>query len=145
MSSDPSIPTLMAGLDMPLERARALLTLGVVRRRRRQKAAARNALTQAQAIFTHAGARVWTERAAEELRRASAGRAGDDLSRGERSVAELAAEGRTNREIAAELYLSPKTVEAVLTHVYRKLGVRSRTELSRSLNTTTRRHGASRG
>ncbi len=123
---------LMAGLDMPLERARTLLALGVVRRRRRQKAAARDALTQAQDIFTRAGATVWAGRADEELRRSSAGRSGDELSAGERSVAELAAAGRTNREIATQLYLSPKTVETVLTHVYRKLGVRSRTELSRS-------------
>jgi DNA-binding CsgD family transcriptional regulator len=125
--------TLMDGLDMPLDRARTLLALGVVRRRRRQKAAARDALTEAHAIFTQAGARVWADRADEELRRASVGRAGEELSAGERSVAELAAAGRTNREIAAQLYLSPKTVETVLTHVYRKLGVRSRTELSRSL------------
>jgi DNA-binding NarL/FixJ family response regulator len=52
---------------------------------------------------------------------------------GERSVADLAAAGATNREISAQLFLSPKTVEAVLTRVYRKLGVRSRTELSRQL------------
>ena len=52
---------------------------------------------------------------------------------GERSVAELAAAGETNREIGARLYLSPKTVETVLTRVYRKLGVRSRTELARRL------------
>jgi DNA-binding NarL/FixJ family response regulator len=119
--------------------ARTLLALGVVRRRRRQKAAARDALTEAQGIFASVGAQVWAERAGEELRRAAGARDGEELSRGERSVAELAALGRTNREIAAELYLSPKTVEAVLTHVYRKLGVRSRTELSRSLNTTSRR------
>lgn len=52
---------------------------------------------------------------------------------GERTVAELAAAGVTNREIGAQLYLSPKTVETVLTRVYRKLGVRSRTELARRL------------
>jgi DNA-binding NarL/FixJ family response regulator len=129
----------MAGLDMPLERARTLLALGVVRRRRRQKAAARDVLMEAHGAFSRAGAKVWAERAGEELRRAAGGRDGEELSRGERSVAELAAAGRTNREIAAQLYLSPKTVETVLTHVYRKLGVRSRTELSRSLSTSARR------
>jgi DNA-binding CsgD family transcriptional regulator len=131
--------SLMAGLDMPLERARTLLALGVVRRRRRQKAAARDVLMEAHGAFSRAGAKVWAERAGEELRRAAGGRDGEELSRGERSVAELDAAGRTNREIAAQLYLSPKTVETVLTHVYRKLGVRSRTELSRSLSTSARR------
>lgn len=130
--------SLMDGLDMPLDRARTLLALGVVRRRRRQKAAARETLTEAHEIFAQAGARVWAERADEELRRATGGRSGEQLSAGEWSVAELAAAGRTNREIAAQLYLSPKTVETVLTHVYRKLGVRSRTELSRSLGETRR-------
>ncbi|HET8595067.1 MAG TPA: LuxR family transcriptional regulator [Intrasporangium sp.] len=131
--------SLMSRVDMPLERARTLLALGVVRRRRRQRAAAQDALTEAHAVFTNAGARVWAGRADEELRRASAGRAGEELSRGERSVAELAAAGRTNREIAVQLYLSPKTVETMLTHVYRKLGVRSRTELSRTLGPDVRR------
>jgi DNA-binding CsgD family transcriptional regulator len=58
---------------------------------------------------------------------------GGDLTAGERSVADLAAAGATNQEIGAQLFLSPKTVEAVLTRVYRKLGVRSRTELARQL------------
>lgn len=125
--------SLMEDLDMPLDRARTLLALGAVRRRLRQRATARDVLTEAHAIFSRAGAKLWAERAEVELRRASSGRAGEQLSAGERSVAELAAAGLTNREIAAQLYLSPKTVETVLTHIYRKLGVRSRTELSRSL------------
>jgi len=69
----------------------------------------------------------------EELHRAAGARAGLELTVGERTVAELAAAGVTNREIGAQLYLSPKTVETVLTRVYRKLGVRSRTELARRL------------
>ena len=82
---------------------------------------------------SRAGAAAWVGRVDEELARAAGARAGQDLSVGERTVAELAAAGVTNREIGARLYLSPKTIETVLTRVYRKLGVRSRTELARRL------------
>ncbi|MET7966232.1 helix-turn-helix transcriptional regulator [Micromonospora sp. NPDC005305] len=123
---------LMDGLDMPLERARTLLALGIARRRTRQKASARESLNQALDIFSTAGASVWAERVENELVRA-AGARGGGLTSGERAVAERAAAGATNQEIAAQLFLSPKTVEAVLTRVYRELGVRSRTELARQL------------
>ncbi|HYY64573.1 MAG TPA: helix-turn-helix transcriptional regulator, partial [Gaiellaceae bacterium] len=56
-----------------------------------------------------------------------------DLTPTERRVAELVAEGRTNREVAAALYVTPRTVEGTLSRVYTKLGVRSRTELARRL------------
>jgi DNA-binding CsgD family transcriptional regulator len=124
---------LMDELEMPLERARSLLALGVARRRARQKASARRALTEALDIFTAAGALVWAARARDELDRAAGTHGGSELTAGELSVAELAATGATNREIGARLFLSAKTVEAVLTRVYRKLGVRSRTELARQL------------
>jgi DNA-binding CsgD family transcriptional regulator len=124
---------LMTGLDMPLERARTLLALGATRRRGRQKATARASLAEARDIFSRAGAAAWMGRVDAELQRAVGARAGQDLTVAERTVAELAAAGVTNREIGAKLYLSPKTVETVLTRVYRKLGVRSRTELARRL------------
>ena len=124
---------LMTGLDMPLERARTLLVLGATRRRGRQKSSARASLAEARDIFSRAGAVAWVARVDEELHRAAGARAGLELTVGERTVAELAAAGVTNREIGAQLYLSPKTVETVLTRVYRKLGVRSRTELARRL------------
>ena len=109
----------------PLERGRTLLCLGAVRRQAQQKKAAREALQQSLAIFEELGARLWAEKARAELRRIS-GRApaSAELTESERRVAELAAQGRMNREIAAELYMGGSTVEAHLSRVYRKLGVR---------------------
>jgi DNA-binding CsgD family transcriptional regulator len=118
----------------PFERARTLLCLGTVRRQAQQKKAAREALEQALAVFEELGARLWAEKARAELKRIS-GRApaSDELTESERRVAELAARGRTNREIAAELFMGMSTVEAHLSHVYRKLGVR-RAELATRLS-----------
>ncbi len=78
------------------------------------------------------GAAVWAERTQAELRRIS-GRAaaGGGLTPTEQRVADLVAEGRTNREVAAALFVSDRTVEGHLSHIYSKLGVRSRTELAR--------------
>jgi DNA-binding CsgD family transcriptional regulator len=114
----------------PLERGRALLCLGVVRRQAQEKRSAREALEQALAIFEELGARLWAEKARAELRRIS-GRApgSDELTETERRVAELAAQGHTNKEIAADLFMGVSTVEAHLSRVYRKLGIRSRAQL----------------
>jgi DNA-binding CsgD family transcriptional regulator len=119
---------------LPLEHGRTLLCLGTVRRQAQQKKAAREALNQALAIFDELDARLWAEKARAELRRIS-GRtpASEELTETERRVAALAAEGRTNKEIAAELYMGVSTVEAHLSHVYRKLGVR-RAELAAQLS-----------
>jgi DNA-binding CsgD family transcriptional regulator len=75
---------------------------------------------------------LWAERVREELARVG-GRApsGDDLTPTEEKIARHVALGLTNREVAATLFVTPKTVESALTRVYRKLGVRSRTELAR--------------
>ena len=109
----------------PLERGRTLLCLGTVRRQAQQKKAAREALDGALAIFEELGARLWAEKTQAELARIS-GRApsSEELTETETRVAELAALGRSNKEIAAELYMGLSTVESHLSHVYRKLGVR---------------------
>ena len=122
------------GLSFPLERGRTLLCLGTVRRQVQQKRLAREALGQALAIFEELGARLWADKARAELARIS-GRtpASEELTETERRVAELAAKGRTNKQIAAELYMGLSTVESHLSHVYGKLGVR-RAELAARLS-----------
>jgi DNA-binding CsgD family transcriptional regulator len=126
--------SLAAGAPFPLERARTLLCLGVVLRQAQQKKAAREALEQALAIFEELGARLWAEKARAELRRISGRRAPtEELTETERRVAELAAQGRSKKEIAAELFMGVSTVEAHLSRVYRKLGIRSRAALASHL------------
>jgi DNA-binding CsgD family transcriptional regulator len=109
----------------PLELGRTLLCLGAVRRQGQRRKAAREALEGALAIFEELGARLWAEKARGELARIS-GRAPapGELTVTERRVAELAARGRPNKEIAGELFMGVSTVEAHLSRVYRKLGVR---------------------
>lgn len=114
------------------ERGRTLLAGGAVRRRARQRGAAREALGAALEIFEQQGAHQWARRASEELARISGRRpAGQELTATELQVARLAAQGRANKQIAVALFMSVHTVEAHLSRVYRKLGVRSRTQLSR--------------
>ena len=118
----------------PLERGRTLLGLGSTLRRAQQKRAARDTLEQAQAIFDDLGAPLWSEKANAELRRISGRTPGPDgLSETEQRVADLAAQGRTNKQIASELFVSVRTVEAHLTTVFRKLGVSSRSALAAQL------------
>jgi DNA-binding CsgD family transcriptional regulator len=115
----------------PLERGRTLLCLGSAYRQAKQKGAARDALEQALVIFEELGARLWAEKARAELKRISGRRrASDELTETEERVTELAAAGRSNKEIAAELFMSVHTVGAHLSRVYRKLGIRSRGELA---------------
>jgi DNA-binding CsgD family transcriptional regulator len=115
----------------PFARARALLALGVTRRRARQKRGAREAIEAALAGFESLGAVIWAQRARAELGRIGGRTRAEGLTAAERRVAALVAEGRTNREVAAALVLGERTVETHLTHIYAKLGVRTRTELAR--------------
>ncbi|MER7461209.1 AAA family ATPase [Micromonospora sp. NPDC126480] len=136
--ADPSdalaeLATARAGVPpyvLPLDRARCLLVAGVAHRRMRRRRAAREALTAAAAEFDALGAAALAERARAEVAR-TGGRppAPRQLTGTELEVARLAAAGRTNRAIADTLFISPKTVEANLARVYRKLGVASRAEL----------------
>jgi DNA-binding CsgD family transcriptional regulator len=119
----------------PFGRARALLALGVVRRRARQKRPAREAIEAALAGFEECGARGWAEKACAELGRISGRTHTDGLTPAERRVVALVADGRTNREVAAALFLGERTVASHLTRIYAKLGVRSRTELAAKVQT----------
>jgi DNA-binding CsgD family transcriptional regulator len=121
-------------LGDPYGRARALLALGIARRRDRQKRPAADALEAAINGFDALGAVVWAGRARDELGKLGGRRRQDGLTAAERRVAALVAEGRTNREVATALFLGERTVASHLTHIYAKLGVRSRTELARKLS-----------
>jgi DNA-binding CsgD family transcriptional regulator len=120
-------------LGDPLGRGRALLSLGGVRRRRKQKRAAREAIEEAAQIFGNCGAEWWAERARSEQGHVGGRMREIGLTPAEARVAALVVEGRTNREVAAALVLGERTVEAHLTHIYAKLGVRSRIELAHTL------------
>src|SRR5262249_28201831 len=103
----------------PFERARTLLCLGLARRQAQQKKAARDALDQALAICEGLGAQLWADKVRAELRRISGRRpASDGLTETEAQVATLAARGRSNKEIAAELFMGLSTVEMHLSRVY---------------------------
>jgi DNA-binding CsgD family transcriptional regulator len=123
-------------LPMPFERARTQLWLGHLQRRQRQKDAARATFREALQAFDAMGTPLWADRARAELARVNVAPTRKlTLTPSERRVAELAASGMTNRDIAAALYISPKTVEANLARVYRKLGIRTRAELGRHIGT----------
>jgi DNA-binding NarL/FixJ family response regulator len=123
-------------LPMPFERARTQLVLGQIQRRMRQKDSATNTLTTALAAFESMGTPLWAARARSELSRTDVAHAGTNaLTPSEQRVAELAVEGMTNRDIAAALFISPKTVEANLARVFRKLDIRSRAQLARHITT----------
>ncbi|MTD44812.1 AAA family ATPase [Conexibacter sp. W3-3-2] len=134
--------------ERPFEAARTRLLLGERLRRARRPADARRPLRTAVAAFERLGAAPWAERARVELRAAggpaasaggpaAAGAPGvEELTPQELQVALLAAQGQTNREIGAGLFLSPKTVEHHLSRTFRKLGIRRRAELSGALPPT---------
>ncbi len=120
-------------------RARLLEGRALMREGRRSRAG--DVLGEARACFAEMRAAAWEARAAEELDRVSPGRASGELTPTERRIAGLVAEGLKNREIAQTVFLSVATVEAHLTRIYRKLGIRSRSELTRLVADGTVRLG----
>ncbi len=122
--------------DYPIARARALLMWGERLRRGRRRSAARERLLEARAGFDGAGMSVWVERCERELAAAgaqpanSARRAHAVLTPQELQVARWIVAGESNREVATRMFLSPRTVEAHLSTIYRKLAVRGRSELA---------------
>jgi DNA-binding CsgD family transcriptional regulator len=124
-------------IPVPFEHGRTFLVLGICQRRAKQWAAARRSMQQALGMFQELGARVWAERAEEELGHIGGQAATPlELTERERRVASLVAEGLSNREVADRLFVSVRTVEWHLSGAYRKLGVRSRTELARELRSS---------
>ncbi len=123
-------------LGLVFDRARTLLLLGRGQRRHRSWGAARQALEQTVALFEELGSPGWADEARSELSRVGARRAvpAGELTPAERRVAGLAAEGLGNKEIAGALFVSVKTVEVHLSHVYAKLGLHSRAQLARRLS-----------
>ncbi|MEX0817837.1 MAG: AAA family ATPase [Gaiellales bacterium] len=119
---------------LPFDHARTLLAFGGAKRRAKQKAAARQMLELALAEFDRLGAKLYAERTRAELGRIS-GRSpsGGALTPTEQRIAELVAEGRSNKEVAAAMFVTAKTVETNLSRIYAKLGIHSRAELARRI------------
>ena len=124
-------------VPQPFELARTLLVKGEVERRAKQKRAARSALEQALDIFEALGAPLWAQRTRDDLARVGgAVPPPSELTPTEQRIARLVGEGKKNREVAEALFISVKTVEANLSRIFHKLGVRSRTELTRRIAAT---------
>ena len=122
-------------LPQPFELGRTQLARGQIERRERRRGPARESLTAALQLFDQLGAPLWAEKAAAELARIPGrARGSGELTETERRVAELVAEGFSNKEVAAKLFVTVRTVEANLSKVYAKVGVRSRTELASRLS-----------
>jgi DNA-binding CsgD family transcriptional regulator len=142
------VPEALAALDeldlasarrLPFEFGWTLLVRGRLLRRAKQKRAAAETLRDALDIFERLGASSWADWTRNELARVGLRhRSPDELTASERAVAELAARGLTNRQVAEAVFMSPKTVEANLSRVYRKLGIRSRAELGARIATEAR-------
>lgn len=121
----------------PLDQGRTLLVLGSVQRRLRLRGTARTTLSEALGVFERISAPLWAAQARGELARISGRSPGPaELTATELRVAELVASGRSNKEAAAELFVSVRAIESTLTKAYAKLGVRSRTELAARLHAT---------
>jgi DNA-binding CsgD family transcriptional regulator len=122
-------------LPMPFERARTQMLLGDILRRQRSREPAAAAMRAATTMFEELNSLIWAQRARTSLERLNFGRTtAKVLTAAERRIADLAATGMTNHDIAAASFVSPKTVEVHLSRIYRKLNIRSRAELGRRLD-----------
>jgi DNA-binding CsgD family transcriptional regulator len=125
--------TAHAASPLRVELALSLLALGRIERRRKARRQSRDALNRARDLAADMGHRPLLAEIEQELPRVAAARAGTELTAAEQRVADLIASGATNREAAAALFVSVRTVETHVASIYRKLGVRTRAELSRKL------------
>ena len=138
LAASGKLPSGVAALERlvivePFEAARTLLLKGQLERRAKRKGAARDSLLFAAGLFRELGAEGWVEKVSAETSRLGLRRAVDGLTETEQRVAQLAAAGRSNREIAASLFISRRTVEANIARIYRKLDVNTRTALASRL------------
>jgi DNA-binding CsgD family transcriptional regulator len=117
-------------LPMPFELGRTLLVKGMIERRSKRKSAARSTLGQALGIFEDLGAPLWADRARHELSKIAGRATADGLTGAEHRIATLIAQGQTNRQVAAALFITENTVQTHIRHIFQKLGLRSRTELA---------------
>jgi DNA-binding CsgD family transcriptional regulator len=121
-------------MGLLFDQARTLLFVGAARRRHKKRTAARRILERSRDVFERLGCSGWADHARLELSRLSGRRPSDDeLTPSERRVAELAARGLSNKEIATRLVVGVYTVEAHLRHAYAKMGIRSRSQLAHRL------------
>jgi len=125
-------------LPMPFEQARTRLLFASLLRRSGHRGDARRELAAAHAVFVDLGTPLQAEQASLELASIGGRTAAGELTAVEERVAALVGAGQTNREVATTLFMSVRTVESHLGRIYRKLGLRSRTELSRHVETNPR-------
>ena len=119
---------------LPVELASSLLALGRIERRRKARRQSRDALDRARKLAAEIGHKPLLAEIERELPRVAAARSGTEMTATERRVADLIAGGATNRDAAAALFVSVRTVETHVASIYRKLGVRTRAELARKLS-----------
>jgi DNA-binding NarL/FixJ family response regulator len=121
---------------MPFELGRTLLIKGITERRARRKSAAGKSFGQALEIFERLGATLWAAKARRELATTAPRPIANGLTQTQHRVATLIAQGQTNREVAAAMFVTVNTVQTHVRHIFQKLGVRSRTELAAVLLAT---------
>jgi DNA-binding CsgD family transcriptional regulator len=129
-------------LPMPFELGRTLLVKGITERRARRKSAAGESFARALAIFERLGAGLWVAKAGQELAKVAPRPVAGGLTETQHRVAALIAQGQTNREIAAAMFVTVNTVQTHVRHIFQKLGVRSRTELAAVLLAAAARESA---